>query len=1030
MPLQNRISCILLISIGLIGTNLSGAFSAGLEYIEYDTPHFTYPVPQQISPVNSDLKVLNSLLKEHLINQNYKIGREIIRDIELKLNSGNQDSSVMADSYYYIGIFYQLNNDHKGSIQYLDLAILLKEKLQIYDEIYAKALYNLGAAYSYLGVFERHKALTLKSLEIEKNIYGPESPILISTYASLITAYIELKDYSNALQLANIAYMIADENAKSSDPNYIAFLYLNIGVLYNSIGDYSKSKVFFEKAEEYYNKANDSSSPGYTNLMQSMSTALKNLGFSELSEEYNKKGIELAKRNFSLSSYLILSIYADKLGKSGKIKEGESVIKDLLARVESRDGVSSQSYFEALSYYADYLRKFKIDNDKALELFGKCIIYFDNQGDSFLKFFVKEGCALLLSEKGEYKKSLEVLQTLLFAKDYSKKSSDIFINPDVDSLNADKEYLEVLKTKYKILKKYYIEVPDIVILKASASTSELIIALIDRIRIAISEEESRLLIGDRYRDSYIDVIRDFYNLYNKTSENYYLGKAFKYSEKSKIAGLLTATRELKATEFHIPPDLAEIEHYLQIEIALLNDRISGKTQFENRTEELIRIWKSNLFNTIRKRDSLINVFEKEYPGYYSIKYNTRVSEPDEIPGIIGKNNNYISYVAADTVIFINIVNRKYQKLISVSVDSSFYKKVKSFRNLLSEPDFNNARNDFESFKVIGFELFNTLISPVKPYLISERIVISPDNLLSYIPFETLPMKQNVAGGLSYKLIPYMMEKYDISYTYSATFLAENMKRGYRNGKHLIAFAPDYTDSVDISTLFQNRQQTGNFLSELPFAKQEAEYVCGIMGGKLVTNSNAKESVFKNEAGNYDIIHLAMHTVLDDNNPMYSTLIFSPDTSGAEDRFLRTYEIYGIPLKAKMVVLSSCNTGSGKLYSGEGILSLARGFIYSGSESVVMSMWEIEDRAGTEIVKLYYNYLRKGYSKSKSLKKARFEFLKSADQLRAHPYFWSALVVYGDNSALFKSRWIKVTIVLIILIIAAIFYYHLRKRRYS
>ena len=116
------------------------------------------------------------------------------------------------------------------------------------------------------------------------------------------------------------------------------------------------------------------------------------------------------------------------------------------------------------------------------------------------------------------------------------------------------------------------------------------------------------------------------------------------------------------------------------------------------------------------------------------------------------------------------------------------------------------------------------------------------------------------------------------------------------------------------------------------------------------------------------------------------------------------------LKAKMVVLSSCNTGTGLLFSGEGILSLARGFIYSGSQSVVMSMWEIEDRSGTEIVEMFYKNLKKGYSKSDALKKARIAYLKNADQLRSHPYFWSSLVVYGNNAPLYYSRYLIIIVI--------------------
>ena len=350
--------------------------------------------------------------------------------------------------------------------------------------------------------------------------------------------------------------------------------------------------------------------------------------------------------------------------------------------------------------------------------------------------------------------------------------------------------------------------------------------------------------------------------------------------------------------------------------------------------------------------------------------------------------------------------------------------------MLSAPDFNDARKDYMNFQKTGYDLFSILIAPVEDYFISERVLISPDNLLSYLPFETLPVKNSSNSNLSYKEIEFMMEEYDISYTYSATFMAENLRNKKSNGSKVIAFAPDYSDPVNIQELYQKRQQQGNILYDLPYARMEAEYVSKKLGGKLLINESARESEFKKDAPDFDIIHLAMHTVLDDDNPMRSTLIFSPDSTGTEDRFLRTYEIYNIPLKARMVVLSSCNTGTGKLFSGEGILSLARGFIYSGCESVVMSMWEIEDRAGTDIVKLYYDYLKKGYSKSMSLRKARIDFLRKADQLRAHPYFWSTLVVYGDNSPIIRPVWPRFLIAALIILIAVVLIYHLRKRRYS
>jgi CHAT domain-containing protein len=261
-------------------------------------------------------------------------------------------------------------------------------------------------------------------------------------------------------------------------------------------------------------------------------------------------------------------------------------------------------------------------------------------------------------------------------------------------------------------------------------------------------------------------------------------------------------------------------------------------------------------------------------------------------------------------------------------------------------------------------------------------------------------------------------------------MAESVIKEYSRRNKLIAFAPDYPEPIDIQSVLMSRQAGIGVLNDLPFARMEAKYVSDITGGALYANSDAKETIYKQESGKYDIIHLAMHTLLNDKDPMNSTLIFSRGKDSLEDGYLKTYEIYGIPLKAKMVVLSSCNTGTGLLYSGEGILSLARGFIYSGSQSVVMSLWEIEDKSGTEIVEMFYKNLKKGYPKSVALKKARNAFLENADQLRSHPYFWSSLVVYGNNAPLYYSNKLKFIRIAIASVLFFLLGFYFWKRKYS
>ena len=206
------------------------------------------------------------------------------------------------------------------------------------------------------------------------------------------------------------------------------------------------------------------------------------------------------------------------------------------------------------------------------------------------------------------------------------------------------------------------------------------------------------------------------------------------------------------------------------------------------------------------------------------------------------------------------------------------------------------------------------------------------------------------------------------------------------------------------------------LLDLPNAREEAMYVSKKTKGDLYLGGSVKESVFKSIADKYEIIHLAMHSLMDSvrNN---SSMVFACNENDGDDGRLYSSEIYSMPLKAKMVVLSSCNTGMGKKFSGEGIVSLARSFLFAGSQSVVMAMWEVEDKSGTQIVESFYHNLRHYQSKSTALRNARLEYLENASQSTTPPYYWASLVIYGDIGALYFPTWWIILAVVIIAIIS-------------
>ena len=991
---------------------------------------------QELDNLNLRLLSLINSYNPVAENRNIPAAMKVLID-SIRQRTVNQkiDSTTISDSYYLMGICYLLSGNNASAVINFDKALKIREKTGVPDIRYGRILYNLGIAYRGLGDYYKMEEFELKSLDIYKKIFGDSNPELVYSYLSLIVAYIELQEYEKAIDYSNIALAIAGGKPDAVTARDMIDLYANLGVCFTRLADFSKAKIYFERAESIHKENKLDLDKNYINLINSLAIIYGILGLAEKSVEYYENGVALAMAlpvNSSFS-FNIVNSYAINLGNSGEAKKGEALLKLALEKARLDKAKTPMLFYEVLSNYAEYLQEYNIDNKKSLECFAECLNYLDkNPKDMLLSNRVLVGYSLSLAKSGEPTRAIELIQDLL-EKDYGVISKiGIFNNPEIESIKVDKTSLKIFKTKYQILWDLFKNSNDLNILETASQTSEIIISLLDKLRINISEEDSRLILGDKYRDSYFNAINDFNILYGKTSDNKFLEKAFEYSEKSKVAGLLTSTRELKAVQFQIPPDIAEFEFRLKRDIGTFNILIAEEKNKEDADYTLINSWNEKLLKDIRLRDSLILVFERKYPEYYTIKYNTRVVSLNDIPRIIGRDGNYINYVLSDTVLYIFVANRKHKQILSLPVKAEFYDNIKLFRELLSMPESSeDALTAFHKYQTTGYNLYKILIDPVRPYLVSDKLIISPDNILSYIPFETIPTAISAESRPLYRTIPYMMNDFDISYTYSATFMAESVKRTYGFRNNVLAFAPNYPEPIDIQSVLKNRQSQKGVLNDLPYARQEAQYVTEITGGVLYENSEARESVYKKESGKFDIIHLAMHTILNDKDPMYSTLIFAPESDSPGDCYLNTYEVYGIPLKAKMVVLSSCNTGSGLLFSGEGVLSLARGFIYSGSQSVVMSMWEIEDRSGTDIVKEFYDNLKKGYRKSSALRKARIDFLRNSDQLRSHPYFWSAMIVYGNNSRLFYSRYIIIGSALFCAaIIISLLLFYFRNRKYS
>jgi LPXTG-motif cell wall-anchored protein len=190
------------------------------------------------------------------------------------------------------------------------------------------------------------------------------------------------------------------------------------------------------------------------------------------------------------------------------------------------------------------------------------------------------------------------------------------------------------------------------------------------------------------------------------------------------------------------------------------------------------------------------------------------------------------------------------------------------------------------------------------------------------------------------------------------------------------------------------------LSPLPAVEEEIKSLSVNFRGQFLYGESANERIFKEQASKYSVLHLAMHGLLNQDFPMLSSLAFSEDMDRLEDNFLQAYEIAQLHLNSDLVVLSACETGFGKFRQGEGIMSLARSFMYAGVPSLVVSLWQVNDHSTSVIMKYFYANLTKGMTKAAALRQAKLDYIKTVgDGGAAHPAFWAAFIQLGDSRPL-------------------------------
>jgi CHAT domain-containing protein len=304
----------------------------------------------------------------------------------------------------------------------------------------------------------------------------------------------------------------------------------------------------------------------------------------------------------------------------------------------------------------------------------------------------------------------------------------------------------------------------------------------------------------------------------------------------------------------------------------------------------------------------------------------------------------------------------------------------------------------------GRELFSLLLQPVLVGLREKtRLIVIPDGKLNLLPLDALRDSEG----------RFVLESRVVTYAPSATVLyllrastPTHPRPATRNflGVGGVVYAGSGASGNESPAPASNG--VADFFGldsvtfpDLPGSAQEVVASAGIIGGtkQLLLEGKATEAEFKAQPlSEFKIIHLAVHGLANAEFPDRAALVLGSSSGSGEDGLLQVREIRDLSLRAELVTLSACDTGTGKLLGQEGIASIERAFLLAGAKSVIASLWPADDTFTIALMKRMYQHLADGANKGAALRQAKLDLLKEfGDQ--ALPVYWAGFTLVGDGS---------------------------------
>ncbi|MEW7289312.1 CHAT domain-containing protein [Aquimarina sp. 2304DJ70-9] len=889
-----------------------------------------------------------------------------------------------------LGNVYLTKIELDSSLYYFDNALKTSLKEFGSENYFTLRCYSsLGSVYRRKGELDKALEYNEKTLKYLKKIYDENHMHIGLIYNNIGSILMNKGENDKALEYYNKALKIISLQVDENSP-YISIVLMSIGNIHNYKYEYEKASSYYKKSLDIKLKNYGENHPEISDVYINLGLVYLNLQKTEQALFYYQKAIDITTKLFGANHPSIASAYINIGSAYRNLQKTDQALfyyqKAInILKTSSQKNIRNTS---GAMFNIGLVYKDAKEYDKALIYFQKAIEnekkYRRINNPTIIESLIASGNLFFQQEK--FKKALEY---------YNEASRENLIKSVEITSNKQNKYssliheVSILEKKGKVYRNIYKNEGGISHIKSSNSCYQKAEKFLDILVKKINDHNDKLEFSKNIKEINEGALLTQFLWYTTQKDIRNLEQAFYHAEKSKANTLKGLLNESYAKEFAgLPIELIELGKKLKTNRAFYQSQITDELSSISTDSTKIKEYENELFDIDRKQDSLTELLEKNYPKYYQLKYQNSIISVPEIQKKLKDNQTLLEFFVADSIFYAFTISKNDISVKELATPK-LRDKVQEFRNSITS-------KNLQEYKQLANQLYNTLLASVANKFIGDELIIVPDGPLWHLNFELLLTQKDDSNNPTD--LSYLLKDYAITYANSANLLFAPFKTNDQSKILQECLAFSFSDSTHTTESNTMRLATlRNAGDDLPGTRKEIKAIADIIDGQYYYGSQAVEANFKNNASKYNILHLALHGEVDNERPENSKLYFTKSKDTIEDNLLYSYELFALDIPAELTVLSACNTGTGKIAKGEGVMSLGNAFQYAGTKSLLLTSWEVSDRTTPELMKYFYTNLKAGMNKGKALQQAKLQYLKTANINRTHPFYWGGFYLVGDTS---------------------------------